>query len=51
MELLFHAIDLYTSKIRTGNYEHYTPEMLSIMFEECIEQVVMMRHSDDSKRK
>ena len=37
-KLFKQTIDLYESKLATGNYGHYTDEMLEILLEDCIRQ-------------
>jgi hypothetical protein len=33
---------LYEAKLRTGAYDDYTPEMLDMLFEDCLHQVACM---------
>lgn len=42
MELVAKAKELYDAKVRTGKYDHYTPEMLGLLFEDCLTQVATM---------
>lgn len=33
---------LYDAKLRTGLYDNYTPEMLDMLFDDCVQQVACM---------
>ena len=33
---------LYDATLRTGLYDNYTPEMLDMLFDDCVQQVACM---------
>lgn len=45
------AEKLFQSKVATGKYDHYTPEMLYLLFEDCVRQTVTMRKINNDERR
>ena len=43
MDVLESARALFDAKINTGKYDHYTPEMLELLFADCVTQAETMR--------
>ncbi len=50
MDVMQKAKELYDAKIRTGKYDHYSPEMLELLFADCVTQTATM-HRINSHRK
>jgi hypothetical protein len=45
------ANEIYNAKIRSGKYDHYGPELLDILYEDCIKQAAMMHHINSKHEK
>lgn len=48
---LAEAEKLFKSKVATGKYEDYTPEMLYLLFEDCVRQTATMRKINNDERR
>ena len=51
MNIRNEARKLFDAKVNTGKYDHYTDEMLQLLFEDCVNQVATMHLINDRSQK